>query len=334
MPGEILILAEHRDENLAGATREAIDFGRKLASQLGRPASVLILGERPRGLASEISRASGIGALSVSDQGCRVYTPDAYCSVIAQIVIQRSPHLILMGHTYQAIDLAPKLATLLNRGLVAGCIDGTVVDGRLVLVRPVFGGKLHQSVTPRGDPPYLVSLQQGSFRADVAPVVGPAARVVDVTVEPSEASAGRRVLEVLREAQEKIDLSRADVIVAGGRGLGSKENFHMIVDLAGALGGAVGATRPVVDGGWVPKEHQIGVSGQSVTPQLYVACAISGAHQHLVGMRGSRCIVAINKDPEAPIFNHADYGIVGDVFRIIPTLIEMARKVRGGADGR
>ncbi len=326
MPGEILVLAEHRDDRIAGATREAIGFGQKLAGQIGLSVRVLLIGSRA--LADEISRAHRVEVLCVSGDRFLGYAPATYCEVVSQVVRQLAPHLVLMGHTYQAVDLAPRLATMLGRGLAANCVDALVVDGRLVFVRPVFGGKLLRRAAPIGDPPYFLSLQQGAFRVQ-DPAPGETSRVADVRIEPFSESVARRALRVIREAQDRVDLTKAEIIVAGGRGLGSKENFQVILELARGLGGAVGATRPVVDGGWLPKEHQIGVSGQTVAPKLYVACGISGSHQHVVGMTGARCVVAINKDPDAPIFNVARYGIVGDVFQVVPSLIETAKRVRG-----
>ncbi|HKQ60103.1 MAG TPA: electron transfer flavoprotein subunit alpha/FixB family protein [Candidatus Polarisedimenticolaceae bacterium] len=326
MPGDVLIVGEHRDDVLAVATREAIGFGRRLAERLGGSASLLLVGAGA-GLAGELSRAEELEVVHVDTEACRVYTPEVHAAAIAEVVRQRAPVLVLMAHTYQGIDLAPRLATVLGCGLVARCIDGEVRDGRVVFWRPVYGGKLHQEIAPRGAPPHLVTLQPGAHGVD-PPRAGAAARVVSARVEAPDGPWSRRVLEVLPAPRDGVDLSRAEIVVAGGRGLGSKENFQLIVELARVLGGAVGATRPVVDAGWVPREHQIGVSGQSVAPRLYLACGLSGAHQHLVGMQAARCVIAINSDAQAPIFDRADYGIVGDVLRVLPTLIETARALR------
>jgi electron transfer flavoprotein alpha subunit len=233
----------------------------------------------------------------------------------------------LMGHTYQAIDFVPRLATRLGRGFIPNCVDYWIDSGRPVFVRQVFNGKISLEVGVKGDPPHFVSLQQGAFNAyEVKSKENP--RIVDLAVSLPADLPKRKVLEVIRAAEGTMDLSQAEIIVAGGRGLASKEKFQIILDLAQALGAGVGASRPVTDGGWLPKEHQIGSSGQTVNPKLYIACGISGAIQHLVGMMNSGCIVAINKDPNAPIFGVADYGIVGDVFKVVPALIELAKEIR------
>ena len=285
-------------------------------------------GERNRGTwLGEVSRRSGLEVVVLANDRCRHYTPEAYCEVLAGYARTDDPYLLLLGHTYQAMDFAPKLATMLGRGLIPNCVDYRCTDGRLLWVRQVFNGKIHLEVSPKGEPPYLASLQQGAFPAceedlNVSPRIERRQAVV------AEGALRRKLLEVMEAVQTRVDLSQAEIIVAGGRGLGSKEKFQLILDLASALGAGVGASRPVTDGGWLPKEHQIGSSGQTVTPRLYIACGISGAIQHLVGMSNSGCIVAINKDPYAPIFQVADYGIVGDVFQVVPKLIEIAREMR------
>jgi electron transfer flavoprotein alpha subunit len=327
MPDKILVLAEQRSGKVKGISWEAIGFGQKLAEELQTEMKVIVIGNAIESLADEVSQRCGQSVLAVSNDKCADYTPEAYCEVLVRIVEQESPFLLLMGHTYQAIDFAPKLATMLKRGFVPNCIDYKWDSGRLTFVRQVFNGKLNLQVGLKGDPPHLVSLQQGAFNAhEVQAKSSPS--VVQLDVPFPDEVLKRKVLEVLQAAQGKVDLSQADIIVAGGRGLASKEKFQIILDLAEALGAAVGASRPVTDGGWLPKEHQIGSSGQTVAPKLYIACGISGAIQHLVGMSNSGCIVAINKDPNAPIFSIADYGIVGDVFKIVPVLTQLAKEMK------
>ena len=325
MSGEILIVAEHRDGALAGASLEAIAFGRRLAEDLGRRTAVLLLGDDVDAPTRELAKLEGIEILRASDPRFREYTPERYGDAVMQVARQRSPHAVVLGNSYQCIDLAPQLAGAMRRGLVSNCVGFRTDGDRAVFAKPVFGSRLVQELVPKGGPPYLVSVQPGAFRIP-DPSGSGAARIVDVRIEPSDVEIGRRALGVVRDALDKIDLVNAEIVVAGGRGLGSKDNFKVVEDLARALGGAVGATRPVVDAGWLPREHQIGLSGQSIAPRLYVACAISGAPQHLVGLRAARCVVAINTDPGAPIFGVADYGIVGDVFRIVPALIASAQR--------
>ena len=327
MSEKILVLAEHRSGKVKGISWEAVGFGQKLASQLNAEMAVVLLGQELDALATEISQRCGQPVLVASDPSLANYTPEAHCAALSRILEQRSPLLLLMGHTYQAIDFAPKLATMLGRGFIPNCVDYEWDGTQLTFVRQVFNGKLNLRVGFKGSPPHLVSLQQGAFNAyEVQKQANPNLVRLDIPLPPDVLK--RKVLEVIQAAQGKVDLSQADIIVAGGRGLANKEKFQIILDLAQALGAAVGASRPVTDGGWLPKEHQIGSSGQTVAPKLYIACGISGAIQHLVGMSNSGCIVAINKDPNAPIFSIADYGIVGDVFKVVPILTELAKEIR------
>ncbi len=327
MSEKILVLAEHRSGKVKGISWEAIGFSQKLGSQLSRETAVVLLGHEVDALATEIAQRCGQPVLVASDPSLANYTPEAHCAALSRILEQQSPLLLLMGHTYQAIDFAPKLATMLGRGFIPNCVDYQWDGTQLTFVRQVFNGKLNLRVGFKGSPPHLVSLQQGAFNAyEVQKQANPNLVRLDIPLPPDVLK--RKVLEVIQAAQGKVDLSQADIIVAGGRGLANKEKFQIILDLAEALGAAVGASRPVTDGGWLPKEHQIGSSGQTVAPKLYIACGISGAIQHLVGMSNSGCIVAINKDPNAPIFGIADYGIVGDVFKVVPVLTELAKEIR------
>ena len=324
---KILVVAEHRDGKLKGITWEAIGFGQKLAEQLNQEVKIVLIGKQIEALAHEIADRCGQEVLVIQNEECTTYSPETYCKVLSQIAQQESPFLFLMGHTYQAIDFAPRLAARLGRGFIPNCVDYRIDAGRPVFVRQVFNGKLSLEVGLKGNSPHLVSLQQGAFNA-YETKSKEAPKIVNLSLSLPADLLKRKVLEVIQASEGKVDLSQADIIVAGGRGLASKEKFQIILDLAQALGAAVGASRPVTDGGWLPKEHQIGSSGQTVNPRLYIACGISGAIQHLVGTMNSGCIVAINKDPNAPIFGVADYGIVGDVFKVVPALIELAKEIR------
>lgn len=327
MSEKILVLVEHRAGAVKGISWEAIGFGQKLAEQLNRELEVVVIGKGVEPIAGQVSEKCGQATLVVASDQCADYTPEAYCEVLARLAEQDAPFLILMGHTYQVIDFAPRLAEMLGRGFIPNCVDYQWDGSQLTFVRQVFNGKLNLHVGLKGSPPHLVSLQQGAFNAYEVQTKQ-SARVVRLDMRLAEEVLKRRVLEVIQAAQGKVDLSQADIIVAGGRGLASKEKFQIILDLAQALGAGVGASRPVTDSGWLPKEHQIGSSGQTVSPKLYIACGISGAIQHVVGMSNSGCIVAINKDPNAPIFSLADYGIVGDVFKVVPVLTQLVREIR------
>src|SRR5262245_49394470 len=327
MSDKILVLAEHRGGNVKGISWEAIGFGQKLASQLNGEMDVILLGHDLDNLAGEITQRCGRPVLVASSPHLANYTPEAYCEALSRILAEQSPLLLLLGHTYQAIDFVPKLATMLGRGFIPNCVDYQWDGKQLTFVRQVFTEKLNLQVGFKGSPPHLVSLQQGAFNAyEVQTQSNSKVVRLDIPLPPDIVK--RKLLEVFQAAQGKVDLSQADIIVAGGRGLANKEKFQIVLDLAQALGAGVGASRPVTDGGWLPKEHQIGSSGQTVAPKLYIACGISGAIQHLVGMSNSGCIVAINKDANAPIFGVADYGIVGDVFKIVPVLTELAKEIR------
>jgi electron transfer flavoprotein alpha subunit len=327
MSGRVLVLAEHSDGKIASASWDAIVFGQKLAQQQNFVTRVVFLGEKVDSLAAQVSTRSGLESLIVSDQRCGSYLPEIYCDLLLQVIRHESPVLVLMGHTYQTIDFAPRLAMMLDSAFVPNCIDLRVKGGRMLFERSVYGGKLNIQVTPAGRPPYLFSVQAGRFSDQEFPGVGdPKVIRMDIRVSDNVVTK-RKVLEVFKDVQKRIDLGNAKVIVAGGRGVGNKENFGIIVDLAKVLGASVGASRPVTDGGWVSKEHQIGSSGQSVAPRLYIACGISGAPQHLVGIRNAGCIVAINKDPYAPILGVSDYAIVGDLLRIVPELTQAAKEM-------
>jgi electron transfer flavoprotein alpha subunit len=247
--------------------------------------------------------------------------------VLKAIASQQNPALIVSGHTTQGMDFMPRLAVALRSPLAAGCVGYDKVGDRLVLTRQIFNAKMNLKVMPRGET-CLVTLVPGSYPADEMESGG-SPQVETFAANLEGVQPRRRVIEQSRAPRGDVDLGSASIIVAGGRGLKQKENFSLISELADALGGAVGASRPVVDAEWLPREYQIGSSGQTVAPKLYIAVGISGAIQHLVGMQNSRCIVAINKDAEAPIFKVAHYGIVDDLFKVVPALTRLIRDLKG-----
>jgi electron transfer flavoprotein alpha subunit len=327
MSKRIVVIAEPRAGKLKSVAWETIGFAQFLAEKLGRGLCIVVLGNDIEELARGIADRTGETVLKVTSPILMDYTPEAYGVALAQIASREEPYLVLMGHTYRVMDFAPRLAASLDRGFIPNCVDFQIEDGRPVFLRQVYYGKLNLHVGFKGDPPYFVSLQEGAFSAyEIISKNLP--RVMDFPVTLPENLLRRKILQIVQAVQGKVDLSRAEIIVAGGRALGNKEKFQIVIELAKALGAGIGASRPVTDGGWLPKEHQIGSSGQSVSPKLYIACGISGAIQHLVGMANSGCIVAINKDPHAPIFNVADYGIVGDVFQVVPALTKLVKELR------
>jgi len=259
--------------------------------------------------------------VTIDHAALQPYTPDGYTAALEQAMVSLAPSLVLLPHTYQTRDFAPKLAARLNRALVTD-VTGVKRDGETAFVRPMFQGKLTADVVPQGDGPHFVTFQIGSYRADqVAKGPSPATvRQLDVTID---ASAIRQKPEApFQEAKQAVDLSQAERIVSVGRGIKGPEHLPLAQQLATALHAEIAASRPICDAGWLPMERQVGSSGQTVAPKLYLALGISGAIQHLVGMKGASTIVAINKDPDAPIFEVADYGIVGDLFEIVPAMIE------------
>jgi len=254
------------------------------------------------------------------------YTPDAYADALEQVVKQVDPAFVFMTHTYQVRDFAPKLAARFGKSLISDCIRAKVEGGNLGFTRRIFLGKLDADVLSDGAAPVFATFQTGAFRPDQAKK-GSGAAVETVAVEIGEV---RMVPEApFQEAKQAVDLTKADVIVAVGRGIKSKDNLVLAEKLAEALGGDLAASRPICDADWLPIDRQIGSSGQTVAPKLYIALGISGAIQHLVGMKNSGTIVAINKDPEAPIFDIADYGIAGDLFEAVPVLTEEVKKIKG-----
>ena len=326
----ILVFAEHQGGQITRPTWEALAAGQRLAQDLGLTASVVILGEKVSGLANELAAADVNEILAVESEPLREYTADGYTEALRSLVSERKPRFVVFSHTYQVRDFAPKLAAALGRGFVSDCLGYRQEDGRLVFVRQVFQGKFNADVEFAGDPPYLVSFQAGSFREDSVRRGAGAAKITQVQVQLAPEKIRTRPGERFREAKQAVDLTQAEIIVAVGRGIKSRENIELARKLADALGAEIGASRPICDGGWLPMDRQIGSSGQTVAPKLYLALGISGAIQHQVGMKGSRTVVAINKDKEAPIFEVATYGIVGDLFEIVPPLIEEIKKVKGG----
>jgi electron transfer flavoprotein alpha subunit len=319
----ILVIAEQRDGKLNRATWETIAAAQQLAG--GMPIKVAVLGGATGAVAQEVGSAAVAEVLVAEHAALEPYTPDAYASASRSLIESASPTYVLLPHTYQTRDFAPLLAARLRKPLITDvtAISGTGADA--AFVRPMFQGKLAAHVKPAGGPPAIVTTQIGAFRADAAQKGGSAAvRKVDIQVDPG---AVRQKPEApFREAKQAVDLGQAERIVAVGRGIKSQENIPLAEKLAKAMDAEVAASRPICDNGWLPMERQIGSSGQTVAPKLYVALGISGAIQHLVGMKGSRTIVAINKDAEAPIFEVADYGIVGDLFEIAPAIITELEK--------
>jgi electron transfer flavoprotein alpha subunit len=330
MPDEILVFAEQQDGKITRPTWEAVAAGQRIAADSGGAVSIVVLGNQSATLAPELASADVAGVLAAESPALAEYTPDGYALAMAELIRSRRPHYVVFSHTYQVRDFAPKLAAALGAGFISDCLSYRKQDGRLVFVRQVFQGKFNADVEFTGDPPYLVSFQAGSFREDSVKRASTATPVTTIPVEIPPDNIRAKPGERFREAKQAVDLTQAEIIVAVGRGIKTPENVDLARKLAEALGGEIGASRPICDGGWLPMDRQIGSSGQTVAPKLYVALGISGAIQHQVGMKGSRNVLAINKDREAPIFEVATYGVVGDLFEVVPALIDEIQKAKAG----
>ncbi len=315
--GTTLVIGEQRDGHLNRATWEAVAG----AQQLGQPVKVAILGAAIEEAVAEVSAAAVAEVLAVGHPALEPYTSDGFITALAQLLTQEQPDVVCLAHTYQARDFAPRLAAHVDRTLVTDCIGLKASAEGPLFVRPMFQGKLCADLRPLGDPPHLVTFQVGAFGADAVARGASAASIRQVEVAIDAGVIRYRAEAPFREARQAVDLSQAERIVAVGRGIKSQDNLSLAQALADAVGGEIAASRPICDAGWLPMDRQVGSSGQTVAPQLYVAIGISGAIQHLVGMRGTRTIVAINRDPDAPIFEVADYGIAGDLFEVVPAIV-------------
>lgn len=322
----ILVFIEHRNGALNKTSLEAIAAAQSLGSQLKQPISAVILGSDVSALAQEIANYDLAKIVSATNAKLAEYTPDGYTDAMERVVRQLDPQLIVMPHTYLVRDFAPKLAARFGKSLISDCIRAHVTGSSITFTRRIFLGKLDADVVSDGEPPVFATFQSGAYRPDQA-AKGSGAAIETITVEVGEI---RMTPEApFQEVKQAVDLSKADIIVAVGRGIKSKDNLVLAEKLAEVLGGDLAASRPICDAEWLPIDRQIGSSGQTVAPKLYVALGISGAIQHLVGMKNSGTIVAINQDPEAPIFDIADYGIVGDLFEAVPVLTEEIKKIKG-----
>ena len=318
----ILVIAEQRDGRLNRATWETIAGAQQLAGQTGAPIAVLVPGANAGGAAKELAAAQVKEILTLEHAALEPYTPDGYTAALQAAIAELSPAHVLLPHTYQTRDFAPKLAARLDRALVTDVTGVKAAGSDAAFVRPMFQGKLTADVVPLGPAPHFVTFQIGAYRADQAARGQSPAPVRALSVNVDAGAIRERPEAPFQQARQAVDLSQAERIVSVGRGIKEQANIAVAQQLAEALGAEIAASRPICDAGWLPMERQVGSSGQTVAPKLYVALGISGAIQHLVGMKGSNTVVAINKDPDAPIFEVADYGIVGDLFELVPAIVE------------
>lgn len=328
MAGNIWVVLQHRDGKLHRGSREAIAAGQKLAAATGAAVEAVLLGSGVGNLATEAA-GFDLAAVHVADlPGLADYTPGAYVAALAPAIKAASPSLVVFPHTYQTVDYFARLAQEAGAGLLPEILGFEASTDGLVFRRPILGNKMHARVRIKGEGTVLVSVQSGAFSADDARPGS--ALVQSLTVDGGAVVPDREILEIQAAGSDQIDLTKADVIVAVGRGIGGADKLGPIEELARALGADIGASRPVIDSGWLPRDRQIGSSGQTVAPKLYLALGISGAIQHVVGMKAAATIVAVNKDPNAPIFTLADYGVVADLHEFVPALTAAVREAKGG----
>ncbi len=321
----VWIVAEQRDGALRKISFELAGAARKLADQLGEEVSAVLLGSGVEGTAAELGKYGVDKVYVADDPALAVYTTDAYAAAVAKIVKENDPAILLLGASSQGKDLSARLAGRLATGLATDCTELKIADGKMVAVRPVYAGKCFIEVVSLATP------QMASLRPNVFPAVESAKAGAVVKFDPGidPAQLKTKVIEVQKDTSGRVDLTEASIIVSGGRGMQGPEGYKILEELADLLNATIGASRAAVDAGWRPQSDQVGQTGKVVSPNLYIACGISGAIQHLAGMSSSKIIVAVNKDSEAPIFSKADFGIVDDLFKVVPELTKECRKILG-----
>jgi electron transfer flavoprotein alpha subunit len=326
----ILVIVEQREGKLNRVSWETLTAGQAIAAETGWPLEAAVVGGGVTSIAAEVAGKKVGKVYAVENTRLEPYTPDAFAAGLKQFIAAKQPKLVLMPHTYQVRDFVPKLATAMDRTVISDAVGYRKEGDKLVFTRQMFQGKFAADVSFTGDAPWFVTFQNGAFRGDKVEAGASAAPVETVAVEIADGVVRNKPQEVFKEAKQAVDLTQAEVIVAVGRGIKEQKNIDIAKQLAEALGGELAASRPICDSGWLPMDRQIGSSGQTVAPKLYLALGISGAIQHIVGMKGARTIVAVNKDSEAPIFEIADYGLVGNLFEIVPPLIEEVKRAKAG----
>ena len=318
-------IAEQRDGEIRKITYELVSEGRRLADALDQELTVVLLGSNIKEKAAELGNYGADRVMVADDPRLETYTTDAYVSVISELVKASDPAILLLGASAQGKDLSARLSGKLGVGMAQDCTAFTVEDGNLVATRPIYAGKAYTKVTFENSWPQMATARPKVMDIN-EPDTSKSAEVLDASFSLDDGALKTKVVDVLKDETGKVDLTEADKIVSGGRGMKGPENYKILEELADLIGATVGASRSAVDAGWRPHSDQVGQTGKVVSPNLYVACGISGAIQHLAGMSTSKVIVAINKDPDAPIFQKADYGVVGDLFDVVPALTEEVKK--------
>ncbi|PYX29855.1 MAG: electron transfer flavoprotein subunit alpha/FixB family protein [Acidobacteria bacterium] len=328
MADSILVVVEQRDGKLNRVSWETIAAGQAIAAETGWPLEAAVAGAGVGAIASEVKGKKLVKVYAIESAKLQPYTPDAFAHALKSFLVKYPTRLVLMPHTYQVRDFVPKLATALGSTAITDSVGYKYEGGKLMFTRQMFQGKFVADVSFAGTGPCFVTFQNGAFRGDKVEAGGSAA-VETVNIDVPDGTVRNKPQDVFKEAKQAVDLTQAEIIVSVGRGIKEQKNIEIAKQLAEALGGELAASRPICDNGWLPMDRQIGSSGQTVAPKLYLALGISGAIQHIVGMKGAKSIIAINKDSEAPIFEIADYAVVGNLFDIVPPLIEEVKKAKG-----
>jgi electron transfer flavoprotein alpha subunit len=331
MPDTILVIVEQREGKLNRVSWETVTAGQALSAETGWTLEAAVVGSGVANFANEVAAKKVAKVYAVESPKLEPYTPDAFSAALKQFIESKQPKLVLLPHTYQVRDYVPKLATAMGRTAISDCIGYKKEGDKLLFTRQMFQGKLSADVSFACDAPWFVTFQNGAFRGDKAEAGASTAPIETVNVQIADGIIRNKPQQVFKEAKQAVDLTQAEIIVSVGRGIKEQKNIDLAKQLADALGGELAASRPICDSGWLPMDRQIGSSGQTVAPKLYLALGISGAIQHIVGMKGARTIIAINKDAEAPIFEIADYAVVGNLFDIVPPLVEEIKKAKAGA---
>ena len=329
MANTILVVVEQREGKLNRVSLETLRGAQALAAETGWTLEAAVAGSGVGEIAKEIAAKKVAKVYDLESPKLEPYTPDAFVAALKQLLQRTSPALVLMPHTYQVRDFAPKLAAALDRGLISDAVGYKYEGGKLLFTRQMFQGKFAADVSFEGSAPYFATFQNGAFRGDQVQDGEAPAPVETVTAEIADNIVRNKPEAPFKEAKQAVDLTQAEVIVAVGRGIKEQKNIEIAKQLADALGGEIAASRPICDSGWLPMDRQVGSSGQTVAPKLYLALGISGAIQHVVGMKGARSIIAVNKDSEAPIFEIADVAVIGNLFEIVPPLVEEVKKAKG-----
>ncbi len=321
---EILILAEHRRGEIREITFEMLAKGREIAQKTNSRLSTIILGKNIRDKVEVLARYAD-RVLMIDDDRFEFFNSDLYQQVLSNIIREVKPILTMIGHTSYGVDLAPSLATSLNIPLITDCLDLDIQDGRLIAVRQMYGGKIYARLNVRKSESYIATIRQGVITASEGTLKG---EIIELPPPSIIEPVKKKFIEYVLPKIGEVDITSADILVAIGRGIKDQANIPLAEELAKTLGGVLACSRPIVDKGWLPSDRQVGSSGKTVKPKLYLALGISGAFQHIIGMKSSQLIIAVNKDPNAPIFNVAHYGVVEDLFKIVPILTEKIKELK------